>query len=110
MAYNEDIQEIEIRIRTAGCSGCLIKKIQLTLPVAQLKERMESLIENDYIICGACKFKFERSKEYTSCSNCFVCTGCEIYYCPHCDKEIIITPVRDMYNGSKPKTDNKDGL
>jgi len=67
---------------------------------------MDSLIENEYITCGSCNLKFERIKEYTCCSNCFVCTGCEIYYCPRCDQEIVITPVRPMYNGSKQKTDN----
>jgi hypothetical protein len=45
---------------------------------------MESIIE------------FERTKEFTYCSNCFACTGCEIYYCPGCDNEIVITPVRSM--------------
>jgi hypothetical protein len=64
---------------------------------------MNSIIEKDYIVCGSCNFKFERSKEYKHCSNCFACTGCEIYYCPKCDEEIIITPVRPMNYSSKPK-------
>ena len=68
---------------------------------------MQPLIESDYLNCDSCGFKFERSKEYTSCSNCFVCTGCEIYYCPHCDNEIVITPVRKMYSGSKEKDDKQ---
>ena len=64
---------------------------------------MDSLIEKEHIICGSCNLKFERSREYTYCSNCFACTGCEIYYCPRCDEEIVITPVRSMNYCSKPK-------
>jgi hypothetical protein len=64
---------------------------------------MDSIIETDHIICGSCNFKFERTKEYKHCSNCFACTGCEIYYCPQCDEEIVITPVRSVNSGSKFK-------
>jgi len=62
---------------------------------------MESIIENDYIICGTCNLKFERDREFRNCSNCFVCTGCEIYFCPKCDNEIIITPVKSIDNYSE---------
>ena len=68
-----------------------------------LTERMDSLIEKDFIVCGTCRLKFERSKEYKHCSNCVVCTGCEIYYCPRCEEEIVITPVRSIGTGSKLK-------
>ena len=54
---------------------------------------MKQLIEKDYIICGECNLKFDRSSEFKHCSNCFACTACEIYYCPGCDNEIVITPV-----------------
>ncbi len=57
---------------------------------------MDSIIEKDYLICGPCGQKFERDKEYKNCSNCFACTGCEVYYCPQCDNEIVITPVRSI--------------
>jgi hypothetical protein len=57
---------------------------------------MESIIEKDNIICGLCGLKFERGNEFKYCSNCFACTGCEIYYCPDCDNEIVITPVRSI--------------
>jgi len=57
---------------------------------------MNTVIEKDYIICGSCGQKFERDKEYRHCSNCFACTGCETYYCPGCDFEIVITPVRSI--------------
>jgi len=55
---------------------------------------MGTLIEKDHIICGYCGLKFDRSKEYRHCSNCFACTGCEIYYCPKCDEEIVVIPIK----------------
>jgi len=63
---------------------------------------MKSVIEKNHIICGSCKLKFDRTKEYRHCSNCFACTGCEIYYCPQCDNEIVITPVKQMSVDPKP--------
>jgi hypothetical protein len=64
---------------------------------------MESVIEKDFITCGSCNLKFERAKEFTYCSNCFACTGCEIYYCPGCDNEIVITPVKSIKKSSENK-------
>jgi hypothetical protein len=63
---------------------------------------IEHVIKEDYITCDSCGTIFERSREYTSCSNCFVCTGCEIYYCPGCDNEIVITPVLSKYKSEDP--------
>ena len=57
---------------------------------------MDSVIDKDYIICGSCGLKFERDREFRHCSNCFVCTGCEVYYCMQCDNEIIVTPVKPL--------------
>jgi hypothetical protein len=57
---------------------------------------MDSVIEKDRIICGRCGLEFPRDKENKHCSNCFAYTGCEIYYCPGCDNEIIITPVKQI--------------
>jgi hypothetical protein len=57
---------------------------------------MGTMVEKEYVICGTCGFRFERSKEYKHCSNCFACTGCEIYYCPRCDEEIVVTPIKKM--------------
>jgi hypothetical protein len=61
---------------------------------------MASIIEKNYIICGSCNMKFERGKEFRNCCNCFACSGCEIYYCPGCDNEIVITPVKSIRNSS----------
>jgi hypothetical protein len=58
---------------------------------------MTSMIEKEYIICGKCNFKFNRIKENKHCSNCIVCTGCEIYYCKKCDEEIVVTPIKPIY-------------
>jgi hypothetical protein len=65
---------------------------------------MELFIENDFVTCVKCSFKFDRRKENKHCSNCIVCTGCEIYYCPQCDEEIIITPIKPIYQDSKQET------
>lgn len=64
------------------------------------------IIEKDYIVCDKCNLKFERGGTNKHCSNCFACTGCEIYYCPSCDEEIIITPVRSMRKATKTDEDH----
>jgi uncharacterized CHY-type Zn-finger protein len=60
---------------------------------------MSTVIEKEHIICGLCGLKFDRSKENKHCSNCIVCTGCEVYYCYGCDDEIVITPIKPTYSG-----------
>jgi hypothetical protein len=65
------------------------------------KSRLKTIIEKYNIICGFCGHRFERGSEVKHCSNCFACTGCEIYYCPECDSEIVITPVRSIEKSSK---------
>lgn len=42
------------------------------------------------ILCHECGTSFERDFSYRSCSNCFACTGCEIYTCPGCGIEIVV--------------------
>jgi hypothetical protein len=65
------------------------------------------IIEKDHIICGRCNLKFEREGTNKHCSNCFACTGCEIYYCPLCDEEIIITPVRTIRKSGNNEEDRR---
>jgi hypothetical protein len=60
----------------------------------------------DYIVCDNCGMEFERGFPNKHCSNCFVCTGCEVYYCPSCDKEIVITPVKKI----RPADKNDENL
>jgi hypothetical protein len=65
------------------------------------------VVEKDHIICDKCTYRFERGGMNKHCSNCFACTGCEIYYCPSCDEEIIITPVRTIRNAAKKEEENR---
>lgn len=58
-------------------------------------------IEEHHIICDKCGLKFERGIKNQHCSNCYACTGCEIYYCPQCDERIVVKPVRKMNFSSK---------
>jgi hypothetical protein len=67
------------------------------------------IVKEDYIICNKCNYKFERDRMLRFCSNCFVCSGCEIYYCPSCDEEIVITPIKRMVSSSE-SNENKPGL
>jgi hypothetical protein len=68
---------------------------------------MEHIIEKDNVTCGNCNLKFERGVKYQHCSNCYACTGCEIYYCPRCDERIVIKPVRRVNYSSKDNENNK---
>jgi hypothetical protein len=45
------------------------------------------------ITCGTCGLSFSREELDKQCSNCFACTGCEIYLCPNCEKEMVIRPI-----------------
>jgi len=47
------------------------------------------------LLCHHCGFSLERDLDYRSCSNCFACTGCEIYICPHCGAEIVVKEKTD---------------
>jgi len=64
---------------------------------------MGSIIEKDQIICGSCGLKFERKPGDKHCSNCVVCSGCEIYYCSRCDNEIVVTPIKPIKSQSGSK-------
>lgn len=48
--------------------------------------------------CVECGFRFSNLDALRVCSNCFACTGCEIYTCPSCGKEVIIKPMKPMAN------------
>lgn len=45
------------------------------------------------ISCDNCLKTYSKNSLKRSCSNCFLCTGCEIYKCPNCQEEIIVTPM-----------------
>lgn len=44
--------------------------------------------------CINCNFQFSNLDVPRACSNCFACTGCEIYICPQCSEEVVIKPVK----------------
>ena len=51
----------------------------------------------DFLICPSCSSEF-KARYAKSCGNCFACTGCEIYYCPFCQMEIVIVPLKKDKN------------
>ncbi len=46
--------------------------------------------------CGNCGFAFSNLDVPRTCSNCFACSGCEIYLCPSCKTEVVIKPIKDV--------------
>jgi hypothetical protein len=48
--------------------------------------------------CEECGFRFSNLDVLRVCSNCFACTGCEIYMCPSCGKEVVVKPMKPMNN------------
>jgi predicted RNA-binding Zn-ribbon protein involved in translation (DUF1610 family) len=51
--------------------------------------------------CNSCGFQFSNLDVDRNCSNCFACTGCEMYNCPSCGEEVVIKPMRQL---KKPKS------
>lgn len=47
-------------------------------------------------VCNKCGFCFSNLDVEKICSNCFACTGCEMYLCPLCHSEVIVKPVKQM--------------
>jgi len=46
------------------------------------------------ILCDSCGKRHAKDSLRRSCANCFLCAGCEIYHCPSCQEEIVVTPMR----------------
>ncbi len=59
------------------------------------------------ILCHECGTSFERDLAYQICSNCFACTGCEIYICPECAIEIVVKPKKERIDPQKYIKDHK---
>lgn len=51
--------------------------------------------QSDTIICPYCQRELYRRSSVV-CSNCFACTGCEIYRCSYCKREIVIKPKKNL--------------
>ena len=52
--------------------------------------------KEEIVSCSNCGFQARKGDLDRSCSNCFACTGCEIYICPKCGKEIVVEPIKPM--------------
>lgn len=50
--------------------------------------------------CSTCEFRFSNLDVPRNCSNCFACTGCEIYTCPSCGNEVVIKPMKPLKKSS----------
>ncbi len=46
--------------------------------------------------CKTCGFEFSNLDVERVCSNCFACTGCEVYTCPSCGSEVVVKPMKKM--------------
>jgi len=44
--------------------------------------------------CIFCQFEFTNVDAIKVCSNCFACTGCEIFTCPNCGYENIFKEMK----------------
>lgn len=49
-----------------------------------------------FYTCSECGFQFSNLDVPRNCSNCFSCTGCEIYLCPSCQAEVVVRPMKKM--------------
>lgn len=47
----------------------------------------------DTVKCINCGCEYNKEELERMCSNCFCCTGCEIYSCPKCNDDIVIRPI-----------------
>jgi hypothetical protein len=45
------------------------------------------------VFCLKCGSSFTKEESEKVCSNCFACTGCEIFLCPVCGEEIVVKPI-----------------
>ena len=48
------------------------------------------------VTCRTCGSTFAEDDLEKTCSNCFACSGCEIYICPSCNNEIVLKPIKPM--------------
>jgi len=51
--------------------------------------------------CTSCREDFSNLDAQRTCSNCFACTGCEVYICPNCGNEVEIIPMKKMSDSGK---------
>ena len=51
--------------------------------------------------CNSCGRQFSNFDVPRNCSNCFACTGCEIYLCPFCGEEVVVKPIKKHDSSKK---------
>ncbi len=51
------------------------------------------------VICPKCKTEYSTQDLKRNCSNCFACTGCEVYICYKCRGRIVVKPPKEMKRG-----------
>jgi hypothetical protein len=49
-----------------------------------------------FFTCSNCGNSYSNLDAERVCSNCFACTGCEIYTCPACREEDVVKPKKPM--------------
>jgi len=54
------------------------------------------MINENILICENCKNCFDKETVRRRCSNCFACTGCEVYFCPFCNNVVVISLPKKM--------------
>jgi hypothetical protein len=54
-------------------------------------------VEELFVRCNDCGRSFEKDELQRSCSNCFVCTSCEVYICPACRAEIVVKEAQKTF-------------
>lgn len=50
--------------------------------------------KQELLNCPNCKNQYAKDELQRDCGNCFACTGCEIYICPNCRREIVVKPIK----------------
>mgnify|MGYP007057175201 CR=1 FL=1 len=52
------------------------------------------------ITCQKCFSRHALKGLKKICSNCFACTGCEVYRCPVCNRGIVVTLRHPQFDNS----------
>lgn len=51
--------------------------------------------------CNLCDSEFNSLDVQKLCSNCFACTGCEIFICPGCGSEVVVKAIQNPVNRNR---------
>lgn len=67
------------------------------------------MTSENILCCENCKNCFDKETVRRRCSNCFACTGCEVYFCPFCNNVVVISLPKKMSLNSKNLPDISPG-